>query len=483
MAPALAPLLMTQPPGTTVGARHDSTEWWGAWGLLVVLLVIYLPALGHGFIKDDFAWIASSQVTSVAALVVLFTETADFYRPVVGLSFAVDWWLFGLSPLAFGLTNLALLLAAALAVRTLALALGMRRETAIVAASLWCLNYHGINTSLLWISGRTSLLATLFALLAASAFVGGRRWRAVAWTLVAMLSKEDAVLLPFVLLLWSALDTSLGARLTLGDRLRSAVHQCWPLFVVLTFYLAIRTAAGGMTPMSATSSYQFVLAPASVALNLLAYLDRAGTLSAGVVVLLALAAVAVPRPRADERRWVLLGSLWLVVGLALAVLLPARSSLLSIGPSAGAALAGAALITALWERGSARARSRIAAAGALIVSLILVPIHWARNDKWVEWAQLSTHVLNEVAPVASALPPGKVVQIDDERGARMNLDSSFGTLIEPAMLVHTGRARGIWIEPPPVNWQEAGLVRPHPRDIGARFALRGKELVRLAVVP
>ena len=474
---------MTQPPGTTVSARHDSTEWWGALGLLVVLLVIYLPALGHGFIKDDFAWIASSQVTSVAALFVLFTEAADFYRPVVGLSFAVDWWLFGLSPLAFGLTNLALLLAAAFAVRTLALALGMQRETAMVAAALFCLNYHGINTSLLWISGRTSLLVTLFALLAASAFVGGRRWRAMAWTLVAMLSKEDAVLLPFVLLLWSALDTSLGARPTLGGRLRTAVHQSWPLFVVLTFYLAIRTAAGGMTPMSATSSYQFVLEPASVALNLLAYLDRAGTLSAGVVVLLALAAVAVPRPRADERRWVLLGSLWLVVGLALAVLLPARSSLLSIGPSAGAALAGAALITALWEHGSARARSRIAAAGALIVSLILVPIHWARNDKWVEWAQLSTHVLNEVAPVAGALPPGKVVQIDDERGARMNLDSSFGTLIEPAMLVHTGRSRGIWIEPPPVNWQEAGLVRPHPRDIAARFALRGKKLVRLAVVP
>ncbi len=464
-------------------ARCDTTEWWGGLGLLAVLLVIYLPALGHGFIKDDFAWIASSQVTSVSALFAPFAKAADFYRPLVGLSFAVDWWLFGLSPLAFGLTNLAFLLGAALAVRNLGRALGMRRETAVVAAALWCLNYHGINTSLLWISGRTSLLVTLFALLAASASVGGHRRRAAVWALLAMLSKEDAVLMPFVLLLWSALDASTGPSITVGGRLRSAVRQSWLLFAVLALYLAVRTAASGMTPMSATSAYQFVLAPSSVVLNLLAYLDRSGTLSAGVVVLLALAAAAMPRPHADQRRWVVLGSLWMVVGLSLAILLPARSSLLSIGPSVGAALAGAALITALWDRGSARARSRMGAVGALIVALILVPIHWARNDKWVEWAQLSTHVLNEVAPVASALPPGKVVQIDDEREARMNLDSSFGTLIEPALLVRTGRARGVWIEPPPVNWQEAGLVRPQATDIAVHFALRGKQLVRLADVP
>ena len=28
--------------------------------LLATLLIIYLPGLGHGFIKDDFVWIASN---------------------------------------------------------------------------------------------------------------------------------------------------------------------------------------------------------------------------------------------------------------------------------------------------------------------------------------------------------------------------------------------------------------------------------------
>ena len=174
-------------------------EWRAAVEVTAVFLVTYLPGLGRGFIKDDFAWIASNQVTSAGELVGLFTSTADFYRPVVRLSFAADWWLFGIEPLAYGLTNLAILAAGALALRALALALGMPRGAALLAAGLWAFNFHGVDMSLLWISGRTSLLATLFGLLAARSLVVGRPRAAAGWALVAMLSKEDAfVLLPFV---------------------------------------------------------------------------------------------------------------------------------------------------------------------------------------------------------------------------------------------------------------------------------------------
>ena len=105
-------------------------EWRAALEITAVFLLTYLPGLGRGFIKDDFAWIASNQVTGAGELVGLFTGTADFYRPVVRLSFAADWWLFGVEPLAYGLTNLAILLAAAVVLRALALALGMPRGAA-----------------------------------------------------------------------------------------------------------------------------------------------------------------------------------------------------------------------------------------------------------------------------------------------------------------------------------------------------------------
>ena len=461
--------------------RPSASGWSGL--LLLVLLVIYLPDLGHGFVKDDFVWIASNQLTTLSELVTPFRHAPNFYRPVVAVSFAVDWWLFGVEPFPYGLTNLALLLAAAAVLGSLAVALGMSRGSAIVAAALWTLNFHGIEMSLLWISGRTALLVTLFALLAARAFVRGRVVRAAAWALLAMLSKEEAVLLPFVLLLWGGLTASADAGLRgAWVRLWAALRLSWPVFVVLAIYLVARTAAGGMTPMSAPVSYQFGLDPASLGRNVLEYLDRAATLPAAAVLVMSLVARSVPRPTSQQKRWVIQGTVWMVGGYGLTVLLPVRSSLYAVGPSAGAALAGAALFAAVWEGTTPRARSRIVAVGAL-VAVLSVPIHWSRNDKWVKWAELSTHVLDEVASVAAFLPPGGVVQIDDDRGVRTNLDSSFGTLIETAVRVRTGLELDVWIQPPPVAWQLAGLVPPDAGDVAVRFVLQDGALVRVAPDP
>ena len=468
-------------------------EWRAALEVTAVFLLTYLPGLGRGFIKDDFAWIAANQVTSAGELVGLFTETADFYRPVVRLSFAADWWLFGIEPLAYGLTNLAILAAGALALRALALALGMPRGTALLAAGLWAFNFHGVDMSLLWISGRTSLLATLFALLAARSFVIGRPRAAAGWALAAMLSKEDAVLLPFVLLAWGALwdakragdcaappspRSSTTTARPLGVRFRRALRSSWPLFASLAVYLAARTAAGAMTPLDAPAAYRFVLSPGPVVLNALSYLDRGATLAASFVFLLATAAWIVPRPTPEQRRWVLLGLVWMLGGYALAVLLPVRSSLYAVGPAAGASLAGAALVTALWDGGGRAARCRAVLAGAFALA-IAVPIHWARLDEWVDSARLSTHVLDRLAPVVAALPPDAVIRLDDDRGRRINLDAAFGTLVETAVLVRTGRPQPVWIEPPPVDWRLAGLVPPRDEDVAVRFALRNDELVRL----
>ena len=112
--------------------------------LLLALLVIYLPDLGHGFIKDDFVWIASNQASGLEGLLRPFTHAPDFYRPLVSLSFAANWWLFGAEPLGYGLTNLVLLLAAAGVLWNLALALGLPRGAALACCALWTLNFHGI---------------------------------------------------------------------------------------------------------------------------------------------------------------------------------------------------------------------------------------------------------------------------------------------------------------------------------------------------
>jgi hypothetical protein len=449
--------------------------------LLLALLVIYLPGLGHGFIKDDFVWIAESEVTSVDTLVSLFTHAPDFYRPIVALSFALDRWLFGTDAFAYGVTNFVLLLCAAAALARLAVALGMSWGGALGAAALWSLNFHGIDMAVLWISGRTSLLLALFSILAAQAFVTGRGRRAAGLAFLAMLSKEEAVLLPFLLLVWGGL-TAPDAREARGVRfnLRHGAARTWPLFLMLAVYMAVRTAAGAMTPMSAPDYYRFVLSIASLSRNALEYVDRAATLSVVTVILMSLIGRATPQLNRRQQQWVILGTVWMVVGYGLAVLLPVRSSLYAVAPSAGAALAGAALLTAVWDRTTPRLRSRMVVVGVLL-TILTVPIHWSRYGEWVQWAELSTHVLDEIAPVADTLSSSDVIQIDDNRGERANLDSAFGTLIETAVLVRTGRHVNVWVEPPPVDWQLAGLIRHDPANIAARFALENGELVRLPV--
>jgi hypothetical protein len=84
-------------------------RWLGPVWLAAVVLAIYLPDAGQGFIKDDFAWIASSRLGSAGDVWGYVARPASgFFRPIVALSFGIDGILFGLRPLGYGLTNLAL---------------------------------------------------------------------------------------------------------------------------------------------------------------------------------------------------------------------------------------------------------------------------------------------------------------------------------------------------------------------------------------
>ena len=123
-------------------------------------------------------------------------------------------------------------------------------------------------------SGRTATLLTLFSLLAAAAFV--RAWYGAAAVLIAcaLLSKEEAVALPFILLTWAWIKGR-GAR------------PSWPaiaaVVVPLAGYLALRALTPAMTPATAPSFYRFTAEPLLVIRNAGEYLDRSATLAAAAL--------------------------------------------------------------------------------------------------------------------------------------------------------------------------------------------------------
>ncbi|GEM_PF-1742584 len=147
---------------------------WIAFVLALVALV-HSPALSGGFVWDDHQLIEDQRI--VRELQPIGTYFANsfwsspyegargFFRPLVTLSYALEWRLWDGNPLGFHATNLLLHLLNCLLVFVLA-----RKSRAAMLPALCAMLLFGafprLTESVSWISGRTDLLAAFFALAA-----------------------------------------------------------------------------------------------------------------------------------------------------------------------------------------------------------------------------------------------------------------------------------------------------------------------------
>jgi hypothetical protein len=410
-----------------------------------IFLAVYLPAAGHGFIKDDFLWVLQSRVRTLGDFLHLFREDNGFYRPIVSATFAVDEWLFGAHALGYGVTNVVLALACCGAIVSLARAVGMARGAAWLAASLWLLNFKFTRMGVLWICGRTSLVAALFATMAASALMRGRLIWATVWMAVALFSKEEALPVVVILAVWLVvLPPNRAAR-----RVR-AVAWLVCAAAAASLYLVARAQTGAMTPSSAPDVYRYGVSLPGFARNIAEYADRSMTLAVAVT-LLAVGVLGWSRTRPGDRagRIVLCGLAWLVLGFAPTILLPVRSDLYACLPSIGACLPAGAIVSEAWAT-SSDPRRRRALVGALVLLALLAPVHYMRTLHWVRPAELSSRVLDELQARTATLPEGSRVVIEyDSSDPESNLDDAFGSHLRVAFRVRTGRELDISMSPLP----------------------------------
>jgi hypothetical protein len=418
-------------------------------GLTLWLGVLYLPYVGRGFLKDDFRWIAEGRIESVDDLFRIVTGNLGFYRPVVTLTFGFDYALYGLHAYGYALTNFGLLVACVWCVRRFALSAGADEGAAAAAAALWALNFHGIGGALLWISGRTSLLVTLFALLCMTAWRRGQLLRAAAWLTLALLSKEDAVVLPALMVLWSAIDRRLTR--DLGRIAAIAVP-------IVAAYLIARESSGAFSYWNAPPYYRLTSDPGVIVRNILEYADRNATLSMSALVALCGAARALPAPGAAQRRLVAIGLLWAAIVQLPTLLLPARSSLSVLFPSVGITLAAAVLGQSVWSRHSSRFRKNLLVTAA-IIAVALWPVYHLRNQRLMKLASLSGATVRELQQLGSRAD-GHLVVLRDDPGSRTNFAAAFGTLLPEVHRLVIPKAAGLWLEPPPGDAPFSGLSRP-----------------------
>ena len=235
-------------------------------GLLVGLS--YADSLGNDFAYDDNTQIVSNDLLKKpGSLPKLLTSdywavrhesrgvvpySSGLYRPVVHLSLALNYGLGGLNPLGYHLVNVVLHLFVTWVLYLLACRLGFSLTAAGSAAALFAV--HPLHTeAVAGIVGRAELLMALGVLASWWLAITGRRWWSLGAFLMALFSKEQAMVMPVLLLLSDVCRGSVGmpAAPAGGERRRvaaNAARRYGPYLMALAAYLAARGAVlGGVT--------------------------------------------------------------------------------------------------------------------------------------------------------------------------------------------------------------------------------------------
>ena len=431
-----------------------------------VFLGIYACSVGKGFVADDFGWILDSRVASAHELGALFFKSSGFYRPVVGLTFAADYAIFGINPLGYGLTNVFFAGICAVLLYLVARELSLPSAAAAFAVALWLLNPHGINTAVLWMSGRTSLLLTMGSLAAVLLVLRGRPFLALLPAAVALFSKEEAFLLPVILFLWW-----IGFRRASLPPARQMALWWLCSAALIGVYLGLRFQTGAMTPWTAPPYYRFTANPVVILKNIREYADRALTFPVAV----ALVAWIVLRPSSERtpvsRSVIICGVAWIVGGYGLTMFLPVRSSLYACYPSAGAALIAADFVRRCWDAAAPMARQRAVVAG-IVATLAMTPVYVIRNRSTLANARFSTRVLHDLASATRGVPSGGVVVVLDDRSRRPNVETAFNMALADAFELTSGRRLTFWVEPELQHARLAGWTPPCAACAALRVDLR-----------
>ena len=170
--------------------------------LLGVTLSLHGLTVHSGFVYDDRLWARPWTLSEVASTFAGSEDprgiSGEQYRPIPSVTHALDHALWGPSPFAFHGTNMALHALSALLLFILLRRLRLAHPPAFIGA-LTLAAHPMAASSIGWISERTDTLTDIFMLAALIVFLGPRGIRTVqvlAVSLLALWSKETAVMLP-----------------------------------------------------------------------------------------------------------------------------------------------------------------------------------------------------------------------------------------------------------------------------------------------
>jgi len=177
---------------TPVSTRKILKTIWLPALIFLVALIVYWPARLSGFVSDDFLnhihfnydlndyiyWITKIRAHDMKY---------PFFRPVVWLSYRLDYMFFGDNPVPMHIVSIALHGVNAILVYVLASRLGLKRIGATVSA-LFFVTYPAGPEAVTWLSGRYDVLACTFTLLTAIFWCEARLRNDIRWMLPGLIA-------------------------------------------------------------------------------------------------------------------------------------------------------------------------------------------------------------------------------------------------------------------------------------------------------
>ena len=416
------------PNGPASGGRSRLFLPAGCAALLAAL--VYLNALDNPFVYDDFPLIVENTSILNGSDIRSVLER-DITRPIVTLSYAIDTRLWGQRPVGYHATNLLLHIVNVVLVFWVAV-LASEDRGRQVGQRLWTgvspgvvgfvtsavLAVHPMMTQAVgYISGRSEVAYSTFFLLA---FLAGRRWMlggGARWWIacvglwaVAVLAKESAIMLPFVLLAYDRVVLDADQ----SERWRRLSRLLLPMIAATVAAGAGRIAVLMLVEYPGEAGLDWRLAPVAVEAFLryllmlfsprgqsifhaVPFIERLFSVRTigGLIGLVAFLALAWRLRRVHSL--VTFGLLWF------ALLLVPSSVLLILGlgepmaehrvylSSAGLFLTWGCAFGGMWVRAD---RRKFAAAGAALFLAALAFQTVVRNEVWANPVELSQEAVN-----------------------------------------------------------------------------------------
>jgi tetratricopeptide (TPR) repeat protein len=288
---------MNQPQRRNVTSDEAAVSAWLSNPALLAALIallsflVYLPALGFGFVSDDQMQVLSNPLVLSWRMIPRALQsnlwfqvvpTGTYYRPFFVIWSILNHALFGFDPRGWHFSNIVLHVIAASLVFALLRKVRADYWTAALAAVFFAIHPVHIE-SVAWVSAGSDLLVAVLFVAAFLAYLnfrepGGRR--RVAWLCLsflscacALLTKEMAITLPVIIFLYEWLFPRDAAASHVRAKLQAAVWAAAPFGLLDAAYLVQRRRVlHGLVQMGLNDRVGALTTLKTIPLVLLSYL-------------------------------------------------------------------------------------------------------------------------------------------------------------------------------------------------------------------